>query len=163
MKNLYLVRHAKSSWKYPDLSDFERPLNNRGKKDAPKMGHWLKKRKIHPDLIVSSPAIRASTTARVISEQIGYPVDQIEYQDLVYESGVSDLLKVIKSIDESVNSLMLFGHNPGITSLANTLSESYVDNIPTCGIYALMLKIAKWKDLADKCAVLDFFQFPKNL
>lgn len=163
MKKLYLVRHAKSSWKYPELSDFERPLNQRGKKDAPKMGKWLRTRKIVPDLIISSPAVRASTTAKIFSEILSYPSEQIRYHDQMYGMGVVTLLDIIKKTEESVKRLMLFGHNPEITSLANTLSDTYIDNIPTCGIYALNIKAEKWKDINDKCSRLDFFQFPKNL
>ena len=163
MKTLYLVRHAKSSWKYPDLDDFERPLNHRGKKDAPIMGHWLRSKKIIPDLIISSPALRASMTARIISETLSYPTERIKYKDQIYESSLASFFKIIGKTEESVKSLMLVGHNPGITSLANTLSDIYVDNIPTCGIYALNLKIAKWADIADKCGVLKFFKFPKNI
>jgi len=163
MKKLYLVRHAKSSWKYPELSDFERPLNHRGKKDAPKMGKWLRARKIVPDLIISSPAVRASTTAKIFSEVLSYPSDRIRYHDQMYGTSVSTLLDIIKKTEESVKSLMIFGHNPEITSLANTLSDSYIDNIPTCGIYALNVIVKKWQDISHKCGNLDFFQFPKNL
>jgi len=163
MKKLYLVRHAKSSWKYPDLDDFERPLNHRGKKDAPIMGHWLRSKKIIPDLIISSPALRASMTARIISETLSYPVERIKYKDQIYESGLTALFNIIGKSEESVKSLMLVGHNPGITSLANALSDIYVENIPTCGIYALNLDIAKWADITDKCGVLKFFEYPKNI
>ena len=126
MKLLYLARHAKSSWKNMDLSDIDRPLNKRGKKDAPFMGKILSKKGINPDLIISSPAKRARKTALVIAEEISYPINSIQYEDNVYESSSRELLEFVKSIDDEYNSVMIFGHNPGFTMLHNYLCSVYI-------------------------------------
>jgi phosphohistidine phosphatase len=112
MKTLYLVRHAKSSWKYPNLDDFERPLNKRGRKNAPFMGTILKKLKVAPDLLISSPANRAAITARIIAAKINYPLEKIRYRESIYEFSEDALIHVIKQIDDSVNKAMIVGHNP---------------------------------------------------
>ncbi|MGD8524014.1 MAG: histidine phosphatase family protein, partial [Desulfobacterales bacterium] len=119
MKTLYLVRHAKSSWKYPNLDDFERPLNKRGRKNAPFMGKVLKKLKVAPDLVISSPANRAATTARIIAAAINYPLENIVYSEAIYEFSENALIHVIKQIEDSVNNTMVVGHNPAINGLAN--------------------------------------------
>jgi len=163
MKKLYLVRHAKSSWKYPDLDDFERPLNIRGRYDAPRVGHWLKNKQIRPDIVISSPASRAAMTARIIAEIIGYPVAQISYMDQIYEGGFSELMNVISLIDERFTQAFLVGHNPGLTFLANSLGDSPVQNISTCSIFALDLTINKWKAVDKKCGKCIFYQSPKEI
>ena len=112
MKSLYLVRHAKSSWKNPNLDDFERPLNKRGRKNAPFMGKVLKKLKVAPDLVISSPANRAATTARIIAAAINYPLKNIRYSEAIYEFGENALIHVVKQIDDTVNKAMVVGHNP---------------------------------------------------
>ncbi|MCK5032034.1 MAG: histidine phosphatase family protein, partial [Calditrichia bacterium] len=109
MKTLYLLRHAKSSWDNPELDDFERPLNKRGHHDAPLIGNLLEKLNISPDLIISSPAIRASMTARIIADAIKYPLDRIRYDENIYEAGEMDLLEVIYAVDDTVDKLMLVG------------------------------------------------------
>jgi phosphohistidine phosphatase len=119
MKTLYLVRHAKSSWKYPNLDDFERPLNKRGRKNAPFMGTILKKLKVAPDLLISSPANRAAITARIIAAKINYPLEKIRYRESIYEFSEDALIHVIKQIDDSVNKAMIVGHNPATNGLAN--------------------------------------------
>jgi len=163
MKKLYLVRHAKSSWKQPALDDFERPLNRRGRSDAPRMGHWLKKKQICPDIFLSSPANRAAMTARIIAEIIGYPLSSISYVDRIYEASVSQLMDVISLIDEGAAHAFLVGHNPGLTFLANSLGDKPVSNISTCGIFALNLIIDEWKDVHKKCGKCIFYESPKEL
>ena len=107
MKILTLVRHAKSSWKYPGLDDFERPLNKRGQRNAPLMGRILKKLDLKPELILSSPANRASMTARIISDQINYPLEKIRYEESIYATSENELLHVIAEIDDHINRAML--------------------------------------------------------
>ena len=162
MKTLYLARHAKSSWKYPELDDFERPLNNRGRRDAPAMGQILRKLKISPDLIISSPATRAATTARIIAEKIKYPLDQIVYNEQIYLAGEASLLDVIKDIDNSVNKAMIFGHNPELTALANFIADSPVSNIPTCAVFCTELNIKSWSEAKEKSGKFRFFEYPKK-
>lgn len=162
MKKLFLVRHAKSSWDYPELTDFERPLNKRGKKDAPLMGEVFIKLNINPDQIISSPAVRAITTARTISELINYPVELINTIEAIYEVGTRELFELIKSTDDKIKSLMIFGHNPSLTLLNNYISDKYIDNIPTCGMTAIEFDIESWEELKPESGKLKLFEFPKK-
>jgi phosphohistidine phosphatase len=162
MKTVYLVRHAKSSWEYPDLEDFERPLNNRGRKSAGLMGAVLKKLKTVPDLMLSSPANRAAMTARTIADKIDYPLHRIQYSEAVYLSHENVLLDVIKNMDDRVNQAILIGHNPGLTALADYISDQRITNIPTCGICCIDLEITSWKAIGEHCGKLRFFEFPKK-
>lgn len=163
MKRLYLVRHAKSSWKDATLEDFDRPLNKRGKQDAPLMGKLFKSHyKLSPDLIVSSPAKRAAKTAKVIAKEIGFPKKQIVYEGAIYEAGVPPLLSVIRKIDDSADQVMLFGHNPGLTMLAEYLIGVVVDNIPTCGIFCIDFDVDSWKEVGEGRGKEVFFDYPKK-
>lgn len=160
MKTLYLVRHAKSSWKNPELADFDRPLNKRGNRDAPFMGEVLSDKKVKPDFILSSPAKRAKKTAIEIAEKIGFPVKNISFDEEVYEASMNTLLALIKKLDERDKSVMIFGHNPGLTMLNNYLSDHYIDNIPTCGIVALQTD-KEWKEIGKNSFRFLFFEQPK--
>jgi phosphohistidine phosphatase len=162
MKTIYLVRHAKSSWKYPNLDDFERPLNKRGRKNAPFMGKVLKKLKVAPDLVISSPANRAATTARIIAAAINYPLENIRYSEAIYEFSENTLIHVVKQIDNTVNMAMLVGHNPAINGLANYIGDQPIGNIPTCGVFCAELNISSWKKISEHCGKLKFFEFPKK-
>ena len=161
MKTLYLVRHAKSSWKQPELSDFERPLNKRGKNDAPFMGKLLSDKGVNPALIISSPAKRAAATAKIIASEINYPKDEIAFDENIYDAMGRGLLEIISGIDEKYNSAMLFGHNPGLTVLQNNLSGHFVDNIPTSGVVALEFN-SSWSDIELNSAKFLFFEYPKK-
>jgi phosphohistidine phosphatase len=162
MKTLYLVRHAKSSWKYPKLDDFERPLNKRGRNNAPFMGEIIHKLKVAPDLIISSPANRAATTARIMAAKIGYPLEYIQYSETIYEFSEAALIRIVKGIDDEVIKAMVVGHNPGLNGLANYLGDCPVSNIPTAGIYCLDLDIASWSSIRENCGELQFFEYPKK-
>ncbi|HBF42597.1 MAG TPA: phosphohistidine phosphatase [Desulfobacteraceae bacterium] len=162
MKTLYLVRHAKSSWKYPKLDDFERPLNNRGRKNAPFIGNKLNKLKVVPDLIISSPANRAAMTARIIADKIHYPLVKILYSESIYDSSERTLIHVTQGIDDTVNTAMLVGHNPGLTGFANYISDHPITNIPTCGVFCIDLYIASWSEIDERCGKFAFFEFPKK-
>ena len=162
MKTLYLLRHAKSSWKYPNLDDFERPLNKRGRKNVPFMGKVLKKLKVAPDLVISSPANRASMTARMIAAAINYPLENIRYSEAIYEFSEKALIHVVKQIDDAVNKAMVVGHNPAINGLANYIGDQPIGNIPTCGAICVELDISSWAKLNAHCGKLKFFEFPKK-
>jgi phosphohistidine phosphatase len=162
MKTLYLVRHAKSSWKYPRLDDFERPLNKRGRKNAPFMGSILKKLKVAPDIIISSPANRAATTARIIADTIDYPLEKIRYEETIYATSEYDLLQVIQQLDDAVSQAMLVSHNPAITDLANSIGDTAISNIPTSGVCCINLDISSWAKIGDQRGKLKFFDFPKK-
>ncbi len=162
MKTLYLVRHAKSSWKYPNLDDFERPLNKRGRKSAPIMGKILKKLKVTPDLVISSPANRAAMTARIVAAAISYPLENIRYSETMYEFSENALFHVVKQIDDSVNKAMVVGHNPALNGLANYVGDQPIGNIPTCGAICVELNISSWANINEHCGKLKFFEFPKK-
>ena len=162
MKTLILVRHAKSSWKQPELSDFERPLNNRGRNDAPRMGKLLHELKILPDILISSPANRAATTARILAEAMGFPLSDIQYIDHIYEAGVHTLYDIVRGIDNNYVNAMIVGHNPGLTFLANSLSNHSITNLPTCGIYAINLPNSPWNETSEDSGNLIFFEYPKK-
>lgn len=163
MKRLYIIRHAKSSWNEPDLADIDRPLNKRGKRDAPFMGKRLKKvHEANPDLMLSSPAKRALRTAKIIAKEIDYPKGKIEIKDSLYGSGVPAILNVIQYLDDLINEMMLFGHNPDLTSLAIYLSDQQVDNIPTCGIFCVDFDVKSWKEVGKGLGIFKFFDYPKK-
>ena len=162
MKTIYLVRHAKSSWKYPNLDDFERPLNKRGRKSAPFMGAILKKLKVAPDLILSSPANRASMTARIIAVKISYPLEKICYSESIYEFSANALIDVVEHLDDVLDKAMLVGHNPALTDLANYIGNKPISNIPTSGVFCVELDISSWKKISENCGKLKFFEYPKK-
>ena len=163
MKQLVLIRHAKSSWEYPELPDRERPLNKRGIRDAPLMGQFLHDQGVHADLILSSPAVRAYTTARIIAMQLAFDVDQINVVSDIYGAYHEELLDLVRGVDDAYSSVFMFGHNPEFTSLANYFSDSYIDNVPTCGVVRIKVECEKWKDLNKMNARVVAFDFPKKL
>lgn len=163
MKRLYIVRHAKSTWDLPELEDIERPLSKRGKKDAPKMGKYLKKNKHIPEIIISSPAKRAFKTARLLAEELGYPEENIVKNENLYEAGLETLLDVIRNIEDKYEKAMIVGHNPGFNSLAEALGGETIDNIPTCGVYCVDLDIKAWKDVSKGKGRMVFFDTPKKI
>jgi phosphohistidine phosphatase len=160
MKTLYLARHAKSSWKDPELSDVDRPLNKRGKRDAPFMGEVLNEKGIKPDLMVTSPARRARLTAESIAKEIGYKKKDIVVEEDLYEFSTSGLLDVIQGFDDEYNSVMIFGHNPAFTTLNNSLTDQYIDNIPTCGIVCIQFDL-QWNQIESNSGKTQFFIYPK--
>ena len=162
MKDLILVRHAKSSWKDSSLDDRERPLNKRGEQDAPEMGTRLAGRKGGPDLIVSSPAVRALATARIVAKKLGYQRKDIVVKERLYGAGVADLLDEIRDSDDSVGTLMLFGHNPGLTELANHLGPRSIPNLPTCGVLHLRFETDAWSVVGYARGDEVLFDFPKS-
>lgn len=162
MKKLYLARHAKSSWKNLSLADFDRPLNRRGKVDGAFMGSRLQKFGEVPDLIIASPARRAGKTARMIAAAIGYPKQDIRYEESIYLGGPDQVLDLVRNLDDTVNSVMVVGHNPGLTMLAELLSGSSIGNIPTSGIFCMDCNSAVWQDISSGCGKVVFFDYPKK-
>ncbi|MFA0960840.1 histidine phosphatase family protein [Roseivirga sp. BDSF3-8] len=162
MRDLYIIRHAKSSWKDESLDDFDRPLNKRGKRDAPAMADRLKSAKVSPDLLLSSPANRALTTAQHIAEGLSISPEEIETNEELYLADPQAILDVIRAVPDSVNTLFIFGHNPGLTIFANELADTDIDNIPTTGVVRVRLAQKRWKDIDWRKGELVFFDFPKN-
>ncbi|MEM5430970.1 SixA phosphatase family protein [Cupriavidus oxalaticus] len=148
MKTLFLVRHAKSSRDEPSLPDRERPLNDRGLRDAPEMGKRLAERKVKPDLLVSSPAVRALTTAHLIADEIGCARKEIAIDDRLYASSADELLAVVRALDKKLGSVMLFGHNPEFTDFAQRLSDEITD-MPTCAVARFRFDTKAWADVGD--------------
>lgn len=164
MKNLLLIRHAKSRWDDAGLSDRERRLNKRGKRDAPAMGLLLKEKGLLPDLILSSPAKRAAKTAKLIAEAIGYPKKQIDIRDDIYEQSLDALLGLIAGLDDGQERVFLIGHNPEITALANRLTGADIENVPTCGVVSVEFSYVRWQDCVQAGGKLALFvRPPKNL
>ena len=162
MKTLILVRHAKSDWSNEGLSDSERPLNERGKKDAPEMAKRLRKRGLKVDAFVSSPAERAFRTARYFADEFGVKKGDIEAEKSLYGAATSQFEGVISSLKEKWNAVALFSHNPGITDYANTLCTVHTDNMPTCGTFAVQAAVDSWKDFTKAEKSFLFFDYPKN-
>ena len=162
MKRLYIIRHAKSSWKKQDLADFDRPLNKRGKHDAPLMGTQLLKINVCPDLVITSPAKRALTTAETIAEKINYPRKKIIENIQLYLADVPELLDVVRNFDESVKNAVLVGHNPGVTDFSNFLTDDDIENVPTCGVICVDLLVDQWEHADKDLGTLIFFDYPKK-
>lgn len=163
MKTLFLVRHAKSSWDDPFQEDFDRPLNKRGKRDAPRMGKRLKEKDIHPGLLLSSPAERALSTCMIIAGKIGYSALNIQTDPALYHASEDKLLSIVHRFTDANDEVMIFAHNPGLTDFANRLSrEPVTNNIPTCGIVAIRFSVDSWKSVAWKKGALDFYDYPRN-
>jgi phosphohistidine phosphatase len=162
MKTLYLVRHAKSSWSNMALPDFERPLNERGRKDAPAMAVRLKEKKIHVDHMISSPAVRALTTCREFCRIWGLAENEYSTEKKMYHATADTLLETIRYLEDHHRAVMLFGHNPGITQFANLLYNTTIENIPTTGIVAGQLNITSWEECVPGCGKLIFFDYPRN-
>ena len=161
MNTLYLVRHAKSSWSDPSLSDQQRPLNQRGLKNAPEMGRRLSARGIRPDLIISSPARRAFTTASLIAAEIGYAEDVIVSDDQLYFDGITAMLGIINHTEPRLHSLMIVGHNPDMTSLLNQLCGYQVTNMPTCAIATVEFDLP-WTGVERKTGRMVDYDYPKK-
>ncbi len=162
MKYFYLIRHAKSSWEHPGLSDRERPLNKRGKRDAPFMAGRLKLHGVLPDLIYTSPAKRACKTAEAIAECLGCPSERIRRQDEIYTSDMNLLLQLVQNTEDSVNRLFLVGHNYVLTDFAEYLTSEVLGNIPTCGIVGVAFELDSWREVAGGRGRMLFFDYPKK-
>ncbi|MFQ5447426.1 MAG: histidine phosphatase family protein [Saprospiraceae bacterium] len=162
MKTLYLVRHAKSSWDYGNLSDRERPLNDRGLRDAPFMAGVLSGKGVQPDAIFTSPAVRAFTTAIFFKNRLAVDARDFFLRDELYETGAGEVLDFITLFPEDLDTVMVFGHNPAFTNVANVFSKNYIPNIPTCGVVCIGADVARWPDFVPKNArIVDFF-YPKQ-
>lgn len=163
MKWLYLIRHAKASWEHPEIPDYERPLTERGEQDAKHMGHWLKQHDVHPDAIISSPAVRALATAKIMAKKVKFPSKNIIIDPEIYEAGVEELIAVIRNLDDQANKILFFGHNPSLLWLANFLCDDHLANIPTCGIYCIEFDTLHWHDFVESENKLVFFEYPTHV
>ena len=163
LKTLLLIRHGKSSWDDISQSDFERPLNERGKTDAPKMAARLRKRDIKIDAFISSPAKRAKKTAEYFIKEFDEKTDDIILVSALYDAGTNNFSDTVKDIDDKYKSAAIFSHNPGITDFANQLvDKANIDNMPTCSIFAVKADVEKWKDFSKAKKEFLFFDYPKK-
>ena len=162
MKTLLLVRHAKSSWKDAGLPDLLRPLNKRGRRDAPMMGRRLARRGVEVELILSSPATRAQQTAEALAEELLYPWDEIVTEEDLYEADSAEILAVIEKHDHWIDSLMVVAHNPGLTSLANYLGRTALENVPTGGVVELRYDVEAWPDIDSVEPEMVSLDYPKR-
>ena len=160
MKKITIIRHAKSSWEH-QVTDFERPLKKRGLDDSFLISTYLKDKVIKPDLILSSDAIRAKSTAEIFIKTLNF--QRIDFQTInkLYDFSGSDLLKVINNCEDTIDHLMIFGHNFAITSFVNTYGSVVYNNVPTCGLVSIDFNIDKWQNLATGKTMLKIF--PKDL
>ena len=163
MKTLLLVRHAKSSWDNLSISDEERPLNERGRKNAPEMASRLRKRKIDIDVILSSPAKRALTTAEYFAEEYGLKKNKLIIVPELYMAGKETFLNVIRNAPGKAVNVAVFSHNNGITEFANLLSKTKVDDMPTCSVFAVKCPIRDWSEFDVGNNEYYFFDYPKSV
>ena len=163
MKQLTLIRHAKSSWKDAYLLDMDRPLKKRGKRDAPMMGKRLAERESSPDLLVSSPAKRALATAEMIATEIEYPLEEIVVIEKLYSAEVAGWLKIVQGFDDGLDHVMCIGHNPGLTDFVNHIStDHFIDNVPTCGVVEMTFDIESWASVGHVEPSQVEFDYPKK-
>lgn len=162
MLQLTLIRHAKSSWDDPTLSDFDRPLNKRGMKNAPLMGKIISKHGLVFDRIVASPALRAITTARLIAAKQGFPEQDIQQREELYDASGSELLDCVHSLDSQYQSIALVAHNPGLTDLCNRLGGESIANLPTCAVAVIEFDLDDWEAVSDESGRLALYEYPRK-
>jgi phosphohistidine phosphatase len=164
MRTLYLVRHAKSSWGNPGLRDHDRPLNDRGLHDAPRMARLLAEQGVKPDLLVSSPAKRALTTALFFAEAFGISDDDVLRKPDIYEAFPQEILRIISELPDTAKTVLIFGHNPTFTDVANRFSEDdFIENVPTCGVVKIASSAPAWKEFYEGNAKVAACYFPKEV
>jgi phosphohistidine phosphatase len=161
LKTLLLIRHAKSDWDAGIASDFDRPLNERGKRDAPLMAHRLLDQNRVPDLLVASPAKRAAKTARLFAATFKQDKDSILYKPELYLAEPPAFFSVIQELDNQFGQAAIFAHNPGITSMANLVSQARIDDMPTCSIFGIKIQCDSWADFVTAPKEFWFFDYPK--
>jgi len=162
MKTLYLLRHAKSSWDDPGLKDFDRPLNERGLKAAPRMGAYIKKEKIRPDLILSSPAFRAKQTTTLVCEAAGLTGVDIDFDERIYEASAQRLFEIVAGLKDNFDSAMMVGHNPGFEELLAALTGES-KRMRTAALACIELNVKKWSDVSANSGKLKWLVKPKDL
>ena len=163
MKTLYIVRHAKSSWDYPGLSDDERPLIKKGIKRTNKIADFLQAKNIKVDLFLSSYAVRAHETAKIIAETLGYPADKISTTKHLYHGSTDHIYNELHALPDDIENVMIFGHNPTFTSFANHFLSKKIDWLPTTGVVAISFKTDKWTDITLANQQTEFVIYPRDL
>ncbi len=159
---LTLLRHAKSAWDDATRKDRERPLNQRGERDGPLMGQRLCARGARPTLILTSPAVRARRTAQIVAREIGYPAEFLQREEELYLASADQIIAVLARQESSFRDVVVCGHNPGLTDLANRLTSADIDNIPTAGVVIIGLNLNRWADLDEAEGGLLLFDYPRR-
>lgn len=162
MKSLFIVRHAKSSWDSPYLSDFERPLNGRGKKNLPDMAQRFEDARYSVDLIISSPAVRALTTAEGFAKQLSLSYDRLLKEDEFYHASTQAIKQRLSKVGNEHSSVMIFGHNPGLTSLIYSLSDINLYNLPTCAVCGIAFQFDSWESILNTKGKKFYYDYPKS-
>ena len=160
MKTLYLLRHAKSSWDDASLKDFDRPLNQRGLKAAPRIGVYLRQHKVRPDVVISSPAVRAKQTTKIVAEAAG--LTNVTFNEAIYEAGAQKLFHIVESFEDRVESALMVGHNPGFEELLAALTGEN-QRMPTAALACIELDVEKWSDLTAGAGKLKWLVRAKDL
>lgn len=161
-RTLILIRHGKSDWANAQLSDFDRPLNARGDKNAPEMAARMLTKKQIPELILSSPALRAASTAKHFTKVWKKNPEEIQFEADIYEANTTNLLNIVNSVNNDYNKVALFGHNPGLTDFANYLSDGNIYNIPTSGVVFIEFDTNSWSEISYHTGRLIDFDYPKR-
>ncbi|MCL6523506.1 MAG: histidine phosphatase family protein [Thermoflavifilum sp.] len=164
MKTLLLIRYAKADWPNgeppPQASDRDRPLTTKGESDARQMAKRVQQLKAVPELLISSPVLRAATTARIMADEWQYPEDRILWQSRLYQAELTDFIETITAQPDTYKSLALVSHNPGITFFANALTTYNIQHIPTCGVIAFHVQTNEWKRFWQAEKKIWFFEYP---
>ncbi len=164
MKRLTLVRHAKSDWSVAGQPDWDRPLNARGLKDAPDMGRRLRERKLKPDFLITSPAVRAASTANLIARELGLSADKVHQDERLYHAVPNMILTVIRELGATARHVMVIGHNPGMTEFADQVAvDRRIDHMPTCAVVTVSLDVREWSDLDWNCGKEVELDYPRNM
>jgi phosphohistidine phosphatase len=161
-KQLLLVRHAQAEAENNVRKDFERELNTTGYADASRMGKHLAGKSIHPDAVFSSPAHRAYTTSQLLTEQLGFDFDAIGFDNDIYETSVRKLMRLINGLNEKLRTVMIVGHNPHLTYLAEFLTHEVIGNLPTCGVVAITFDNLPWEAISDSTGKVAWLDFPEK-
>ena len=162
MKYLFLTRHAKSSWSNSGLTDIDRPLNKRGKRAAPFMGRLIVDKGEKPELLISSPANRALSTAKIFGEAMGLVENDIIIDRTIYGADPKQLLELVQDQVDLYKSIMLFGHNPTFTFFVNLLTGSNIINVVTCGVVRIDFEFSSWTDIDFGSGRLAYYEYPKK-
>ena len=160
MKRVLLMRHAKSSWAQFDLTDHQRPLNDRGRRDTPRIARELVKRKLLPELIISSDSTRTRETYKLLSTELNMPV---EFTRNLYLATADELFRTIQQANNQYDTIMILAHNPGITEVFEKLAKVYIDNVPTAGLGCIRFDVDRFDEITPHSGKLDYFVYPKML
>ncbi|MGL1886547.1 MAG: histidine phosphatase family protein [Reichenbachiella sp.] len=163
LKYVIVVRHAKSSWKNMKLKDHDRPLNKRGLKNGPDMANYVQSRVDTPSMLMTSSAVRAKETALYFKEATGVSDQNFMVNSALYHASSHDILNIIANQSADLSSIMLFAHNPGVTDFVNAVTDSEIDNIPTCGVAVIAFNMAKWSEIKQVKGKLEDYYYPKGI